>query len=208
MIVSAAALALALAAPSTAAVAVEPVDPAAGAAVRVERRLLRTEGHLFLSLGPAYLARGDYFASPGLVLSATWYLREGGGLELRAAPLFSRLDAAGREVSAETGLVPDAQRPVALVTAGWRQSLGYGKVLPFPGGGVVHFDLQGAAAAGLLRTDRSTAPALAVGPGLLARLGARGVAQLDVQLTLSFEERRYASLSPGILASLTFGGWL
>jgi hypothetical protein len=182
--------------------------PATAATARIERRLLVKERHVFLSAGPGWLARGDYYTSPAVALSATYYLVERGGLELRGAVFSSSLDAAAREVRDATGLVPDAHRPRSFLAAGWRQSLGYGKVLAHPSLGVLHFDVQGAAAAGVLLTDRATTPALLAGPAVLARLGNRLVAQLDVSVWASFEPWHEASVSPGLLATLTVGAWL
>jgi hypothetical protein len=200
---TAAVLALALAAADAGA-----PPPEAQAPVRVERRLLEKRDRFFGVAGPGWLARGDYYLSPALSLSLSRYLFESGGPEIRAAVFFSRLGGAAREVREATGLVPDAHRPLALAAVGWRRSVGYGKTLVSPRTGVLHFDLQVAAAAGALWTDRATTPVLLGGPSVLARLGRRVVAQLEVDLQASFEERAHAAVSMGVLTTLGVGAWL
>jgi hypothetical protein len=175
--------------------------------VRVERRLLVKRRHAFIVAGPGLLARGDYYTSPGVTLSGAFYPLERGGIELRLTGFVSRLDDAAREVQRATGLVPDAHRPRRLLSVAWRQSVAYGK-LAASSAHVLHFDVQLSGAAGLLSTDRATAPALAAGPGVLFRLGPRAVAQLDVLTTASFEPRVHAAFAPGLLVTLGVGAWL
>ena len=73
-------------------------------------------------------------------LTATWYLREDDGLEGRLAFFVSSLTDAAQEVADATHLKPDAQMPVALLLAGWRHSLTYGKLAT--SSSVIHFDVQ------------------------------------------------------------------
>jgi hypothetical protein len=104
------------------------------------------------------------------------------------------------------GLVPDAQRPVGLLVAGYRRSVGYGKVLM--GGALdslVHFDVQVAGHAGLIFTDRMASPALSVAPGVLMRFSDRWFAQLDVEVYASYETRQSAPLVFGILPMFMAG---
>lgn len=175
-----------------------------GAPVRVERRLLLKRGHVFLTGGLTYLARGDYYLNPGLVASGSWYPIESGGLELRLGLFVSTLGSAGSEVFDRTGLVPEAHRPVALTAVGWRQSLGYGKVLVGEDN-LVHFDVQLAAHLGFLFTDRGVSPSPMAGPGLLLRLTPNLHAQLDVPVVLMFEQRSQGLLSLGVQPTLTLG---
>ncbi|TMA25632.1 MAG: hypothetical protein E6J78_16905 [Deltaproteobacteria bacterium] len=180
---------------------------AAGAAtaepVRVERRVLIKEKRWFVSGGFAWLERGDYYLNPGFALSASYYPTEEGGPEIRVAGFVSRLSAAGDEVFKLTGLMPDSHRPISLVTAGWRQSLSYGKLAI--GSSVLHFDLQGALHGGALVTDRSVAPALSASGGALMRITARIHAQLDLGLLASYERRSRASIAVGFLPLLSIG---
>jgi hypothetical protein len=175
----------------------------APAPVTLERRLLRKEGHFFALVGPCWLARGDYYDSPGAQLSLAWFLSESGGPELRAARFFSSLGAAGSEVFRLTGLRPDAQQPSGLIAGGWRQSLAYGKALL--GGTAVHFELQAAAHAGALLTDRATNPAATASALLLVRATERLFLQLDAALVASIEQRTHATLALGVLPSLSLG---
>jgi hypothetical protein len=179
------------------------LSPAALAQVRVEPRLLVKEGQLFISGGATWLARNDYYSSPGITLSAIYYAGEDNGVELRTALFASWLDDSAKEVFGATGLKPDAQKPVALLLGGWRHSLAYGKVAV--GSGVVHFDVQSGLYAGTLITDAAATPALAASVGVIARLGRRGFAQLDFSLLASREQRSTAVLTLGVLPGLTFG---
>ncbi len=116
------------------------VAPAAFAQVRVEPRLLVKDRHWFLSGGLTWLERGDYYNSPGIAFSGSYYLRESDAVEVRAILFASWLRASADEVVQGTGLVPDSQKPVSLVTAGWRHSLTYGKMAL--ANSVLHFDVQ------------------------------------------------------------------
>src|SRR5207244_5676407 len=128
-------------------------------------------------------------------LSAAWYATETTGFELRAAFFFSRLSAAGREVFASTGLLPDAHKPVSLLTLGVRRSLTYGKVAL--GNAVVHFDVQAGAHGGGLVTDRALTPAISASIGVVARITQRFHAQLDVAALGSLERRSHRVFSLG-----------
>jgi hypothetical protein len=187
-----------------------PLPPgAAEVPVRVERRLLVKKGRVHLSGGATYLSRGDYYVNPGLLAAASYYPGEEGGLDVRFALFFSSLGPEGTEVFERTGLVPDAHRPVALLAAGWRHSLGYGKVLLGSDlGSLVHFDVQLASHLGLTFTDRSVSPSLLVGPALLLRFGPQFHVQLDVPLVGALEQRSRSSLSFGVLPTLTLGAML
>lgn len=184
-----------------------PSTPGAeGEPVRVERRLLLKKGHVFATGGLGYLSRGDYYSNPGLFASGSWYPVEDGGVELKLALFLSSLGPAGTEVFERTGLVPDAHRPVALLAAGGRYSLGYGKVLVDSSASKVwHFDVQAAGHLGLTFTDRGVSPTLMLGPGLLMRLSPRLHAQLDVPLVVSIEQRSRGSLAMGVQPTLTLG---
>jgi hypothetical protein len=182
------------------------VPGADGAPVRVERRLLLKKDKFFATGGLSYLSRGDYYTNPGLTVSGTFYPTEVDGIEFRGAVFISSLSPAGIEVFERTGLVPDAHRPIALVAAGWRRTLGYGKVLVGgETGRVVHFDVQGTGHLGLTVTDRGLSPSLLVGPGVLMRFTPSIHAQLDVPLAVALEQRSRGFLSLGMLPTLTVG---
>lgn len=176
---------------------------AALAQVRVEPRALVKEKHFFVSGGLTWLDRNDYYLSPGGTLSAVYYFRENDGLELRTAMFWSQLDGSADEVVKQAGLYPDAQKPEVLLLGGWRHSLTYGKVALFSS--VVHFDVQSGLHAGSLITDHSATPAAAASAGVVAQLGGRGFAQLDLMLLGSLERRSERVLALGFLPLLTFG---
>jgi hypothetical protein len=187
-----------------AALAAAPAPDAPDAArVTVERRLLLKEGHLFALAGPCWLARGDYYDNPGALVQISYFLSESGGPDLRVARFFSSLSAAGEEVFTQTQLKPDAQMPSALIAPGWRLSLAYGKALV--GGSAVHFELQAAAHAGVLITDRATTPALSGSAALFVRATDRLFVQLEAALIASVEHRARSSVAGGVLPSLAVG---
>lgn len=174
-----------------------------GVPIKVERRLLVTQQRWFFTGGMGYLSRGDYYTSPGLSLTAAHYPREGDAIEVRAHLFFSFLSPAAQDVFQQTGLVPDAQRPVSLVGAGWRHSFAYGKVLL--GERVFHFDFQGAAHVGLSSTDKGTGLALMAAPGLLVRLDPRLHLQLETLVVASYEQRSRSFLALGLLPTVAIG---
>jgi hypothetical protein len=196
-------------APAVPTPAATSIPGAEGEPVRIERRLLLKKGRVFATGGLGYLSRGDYYTNPGLFASGSWYPVETEGVELKLALFLSWLGPAGTEVFERTGLVPDAHRPVGLLSAGWRHTLGYGKVLVDASSSrVVHFDFQAVGHLGLTFTDRGVSPSLLVGPGLLMRLTPRIHAQLDVPLVVSIEQRSRGVLSLGVLPILTLGAVL
>ncbi len=171
--------------------------------VRVENRLLLKQGHVFLTAGPALLDRADYHLSPGLAATASWFIAEDHGLELRAGWLFSQISASAREVMAQTGLELDAPLPRALVLGGYRYAFGYGKLLA--GGRLIHFDLTGAVHAGALFTRAGAGPALSASPGLLLRTGPRLFALVDVAALATWERGRRRAFNLGVLPSVAAG---
>ena len=182
------------------------IAPAALAQVRVEPRLFVKDQHTFLSGGITWLERGDYYNSPGAVFSGAYYLRETDALEVRAVIFASWLGSSGQQVVNSTGLVPDSQRPVSLLAAGWRHSLAYGKVAL--AGSILHFDVQGGGDLGTLLTDRALNPAACGFFGVVARLGNHFYGQLDLALVGSVEQRSSTVFTVGFLPLLTLGGWL
>ncbi|MCA1825846.1 MAG: hypothetical protein ABR567_10300 [Myxococcales bacterium] len=173
------------------------------AQVRVEPRSFVKERHFFFSGGLTWLDRNDYYVSPGGAFSAVYYFRESDGVELRTAFFWSHLDGSAQEVVSQAGLYPDAQKPQVLLLVGWRHSLTYGKVALFST--VVHFDVQSGVHAGTLMTDRAATPALAGSFGVVAGIGRRAFAQLDLALLGSMESRSERVLALGLLPLLTFG---
>lgn len=190
-----------------------PAPPASpgleGTPVRVERRLLVKSRHFFLNVGADYFIRGDYYVSPGLLASASYYVSENDGVDVKLGVFLSFLSPAADEVFQSVGLLPDAHRPVGLLVAGYRRSVGYGKVmLSGAPESLLHFDLQLAAHAGAVFTDRMLSPAVALAPAVLVRFSERWFVQLDVELYASIETRQSGPLALGILPTLLVGGVL
>jgi hypothetical protein len=179
------------------------IAPAAYGQVRVEPRLFVKDRHTFLSGGATWLERGDYYNSPGAAFSGAYYLRETDAVEVRAVLFASWLGDSGEQVVRQTGLVPDAHKPVSLLAVGWRHSLTYGKVAL--GGSVLHFDVQGGGDLGTLITDRAFTPALCGFFGVVARLGDLLYGQLDLGLVGTLEQRSSQVLTAGFLPMLTLG---
>lgn len=174
-----------------------------GGETRVSRQLLVKEGHAFVVAGPTWLSRADYYDSPGLLVSASFYPWESHGLELRAGYFASSLNRSARDVRRETGLLPDSHRPIGAALAGYRGSFGYGKLLV--AGALIHFDLQATAQLGAFLTDRALTPAAAVGPAVLARINSVLHVQLDVSLTGALEQRGSSTVVLGVLPLLGIG---
>jgi hypothetical protein len=205
--VSAAGLLLAAALSAAAPAPPPPASPGLeGVPVRVERRLLVKSGRFFVTAGADYFIRGDYFVNPGLLASASYYPTENDGLDVKLGVFFSFPSPAADEVFKAVRLVPDAHRPVALLAAGYRRSVGYGKVmLSGNPGSLLHFDVQVAAHAGALITDRMLSPAISAAPAVLVRFSERWFVQLDVELYASLEVRQSGLLALGMLPMLVAG---
>jgi len=174
--------------------------------VRVEPRVFVKAHRVFVSGGFTWLERGDYYNSPGGAFSAAYYLGEDDAVELRTALFASWLGASGEQVVRRTGLVPDAQKPVSLLTGGWRHSLAYGKVAL--AGSILHFDVQGGLDLGALFTDRALTPAACGFLGVMARLSDRLYGQLDLGILTSIEHRSTSVFTAGFLPLLTLGARL
>jgi hypothetical protein len=200
-------LALALLSGTLASSSPPPAVPGLSPApVRVEPRLLVKERSTFVGLGATYLARGDYYTAPGLAASLSFYPRESDGFELKGSWFRATLSGAAQEVLNLTGLKPDAHRPRGALFAGWRRSIGYGKLLVgHRRSGLLHFDLQAAGHLGAVFTDRAITPALNLSPGLVMRVGDHFFSQLDVSLSVAIESRRNGSIAVGVQPTLLLG---
>lgn len=181
-------------------------EPPRGVIRRVEHRLFAKSDHLILRTGFSYLSRADFYASPGVTASATWYLDEWLGLDLLSATFFfSERTEAAAAVERETGYVPDSQRPILRATAGARFAFAYGKLLLEALDSVVHLDASAFAHAGVLVTDE--APNLGGDLGLSVQLRAREVVLVFAEIGWlgSYEDRRNTSFASGLLAAFGLG---
>jgi hypothetical protein len=170
---------------------------------RIQDRLLIKQDHFFLTGGPMLLDRADYWVSPGLSGTATWFWTEDDGIELRLGAFASWPSGAANEVMEHTGFALDAPAPSGLALAGWRHSFGYGKVKL--GSGVIHFDVMGALHGGVLFTRNGPAPAASVAPGLLLRLTPSFFASAEFAAFASIERRQTGAFSLGFLPTLSMG---
>jgi hypothetical protein len=185
---------------------VETVPGLDGPPVRVERRALVKVKKVFLTGGLSYLSRGDYYTSPGLTGNFTYYPLEQHGLEFNLNLFLSFISPGAIEIFSRTGLVPDAQRPVAQLNLGYRYTFGYGKAVVGPSlSGLIHFDVQAAGHLGLTITDRAANPTLGLGPALVVRFSKLWVMQLDVPLQFALEGRARSFFTLGVSPRLAMG---
>lgn len=185
---------------------VETVPGLDGAPVRVERRALVKAKKVFLTGGLTYLSRGDYYTSPGLTGNFTYYPLEQHGLEFNLNLFLSFMSPGATEIFSRTGLVPDAHQPLAQLNVGYRYGFGYGKAVVGPSlSGLIHFDVQAVAHAGLTITNRGANPTLGLGPGLVVRFSKLWALQLDVPLQFQLESRTRSAFTFAVNPRLSMG---
>ncbi len=182
----------------------ESLPGISGTPVRVENRILVKEGRFFATGGFSYLFRGDYYLSPAISGTGSYFLNEGHGLEAKLDVFVSFLAPGAAEVFNATGLIPDSHRPVARLSAGYRNAMAYGKVMAF-NAFLLHFDLHAFAHMGFLFTDRGVAPALDLGPGFLVKVSPTLYLQFDLPVSVSFEARQSGLVTVGVIPSITLG---
>lgn len=182
----------------------ESLPGISGTPVRVENRILVKEGRFFATGGFSYLFRGDYYLSPAISGTGSYFLNEGHGLEAKLDVFVSFLAPGAAEVFNATGLIPDSHRPVARLSAGYRNAIAYGKVMAF-NAFLLHFDLHAFAHMGFLFTDRGVAPALDLGPGFLVKVSPTLYLQFDLPVSVSFEARQSGLVTVGVIPSITLG---
>ena len=207
LVAAAAAMAPAPARPQPAAIP-EPA-PRPMAAVRVQDRYATKENLFQLYAGVEYLARGDFYNSPGARVGGAYYFLESLGVELQASHYWSSLDAEAQRVRQTLGAIPDSHAPTWLLLAGLRYSLGYGKLMLGGLSGVFHFEPQAFAHAGLHDHDGDVGPSADAGLGFLFFLRPRLFARIDASVVLERERRSDATVSVwGVLPALSVGGAL
>lgn len=170
----------------------------------VEARAFSKASRAFVRVGGIYLAREDFWISPGLTLEGGYHFDERWGIDVSSSLYFSTLDAAARQLREQQGFLPEAQQPILRLMAGPRYAFGYGKLLVEDLGVVLHFDLSLALRAGVLVTNRSTNPggelALAVQVGLGTFL-----VWLELGAGLGYEDRSTGALVGGPHGAGGFG---
>lgn len=171
--------------------------------VRVQRRFAVKAGQLRLDAGGEWLARGDYYVSPGVQTTLAWWWREQWAAELSGGWYFSGMNAAARDLRARTGRVPDSHRPQGVVRLGLRHSAGYGKLLF--GSRVIHLEPQLFARLSLLVAEAYPSPGLDVGGGLLVHVLPWLHVRLDVAAFPHLERRTRWTFVTGVVPSLSVG---
>ena len=86
----------------------------------MQQRFAVKDGQLRIDAGGEWLARGDYYVSPGVQATAAWWWREQWAAEVSGAWYFSGMNAAARDLRARTGRVPDSRRPQGVARLGLR----------------------------------------------------------------------------------------
>jgi outer membrane beta-barrel protein len=176
---------------------------------RVQARFAEKDRRVLLFGGAEYLARGDYYNSPGLRLGADYYFLESLAVELQLSHYWSSLNDAAERVAATLGAVPDTRPPTWLGLVGARYSLGYGKILLGGGSGVIHLEPQAFAHAGIHDYGGDVQPSGDVGLGFLVFLTPRVFARADVAITLERESRSGQNVAVwGVLPAAILGGIL
>lgn len=199
-------VAAAVAAPAPHAFIREPA-PRPQPAARVQTRFAEKAHRWQLFAGAEYLARGDFYISPGMRLGAAYYLNESLGVELQLSHYWSSLNASAEQVVQTLGAIPDSRPPTWLGLAGARYSIGYGKVLIH--GAVIHLEPQAFAHAGIHDYGGDVEPTGDLGVGLLVFLMPRLFVRADMAATIERESRSdQGVLVVGFLPALIVGGVL
>jgi hypothetical protein len=178
--------------------------------VRIQHRFVEKRRRVGLYAGFTYLARADYYRSPGLELALSYYPWESIAFELRAGWYFSSATDELRDLSSHTGFVPDSRPSLATILVGARGSLGYGK-LRVTRRYVLHFDPQAFLYVGAHVTSGdfypvSAGPIAEAGLGLLFHFTAHLEARLDAGLTVGGEPRSsHYAVAVGAHPSLLVG---
>ncbi|HXJ23948.1 MAG TPA: hypothetical protein VMT03_27390 [Polyangia bacterium] len=160
-----------------------------------------------LFAGAEYLARGDFYISPGLRLGAAYYLNESLGFEVQLSHYWSSLSGTAEDVVQSLGAVPDSRPPTWLGLVGGRYSIGYGKLLV--AGVVIHLEPQAFAHAGIHDYGGDVEPSGDIGLGLLVFLTPRLFVRADGSMTVERESRSgQGVLVLGALPALSVGGLL
>ncbi len=156
---------------------------------RVDRRFVQKTGHAELSLGLAYLSRGDFYRNIGLEGTFSYWTDESVALEAQAALYHAGDTDATEQVKRDLGFVPNAHREQSIVTVGGRWSIAYGKALVGKDS-IVHFDPQVFAHAGMHSSEDGIGPMADVGLALGARPKPWLELRLDFALVLQAEDRK------------------
>lgn len=179
--------------------------PESAVRARVENRLFQKSERVFVRLGLTYLAREDYWLSPGLTLEGGYAFSEQWALDASASVWASTLEASAKQLREQYGLLPDAQQPIARIVVGPRFSWAYGKMLIEELGWVLHFDLSVMLRVGGMITDQTFNPGGDLGLALQVGLDRNLIVFAEVAGWLGYEERTSGALSGGPHATVGLG---
>ncbi len=183
--------------------------PRPAPALRVQARYAHKAGRALLSFGFEYLARGDFFISPGARLGLAYYLIEPFAFEVQISHYWSSLNAEAERIKQTLGALPDSHAPGWLMLAGARYSIGYGKLLIGGMGTALHFEPQAFLHLGGHLHDGDSGFSSDAGLGLLMFMTPRMFGRIDVALLLEREKRSGVDVSVwGVLPSFSLGGVL
>jgi len=197
----------ALASPPAASASIQEPAPRPQPAARVQSRYVQKVHHTLVFAGGEYLARGDFYNSPGLRLGAAYQALESVAVEVQLSHYWSSLNDEAQRIVQTLGAVPDSRPPTWLGLVGVRWSFGYGKMLV--AGGIIHFEPQLFVHAGMHDYGGDVQPTGDAGLGLLVFLTPRLFTRLDLGATLDLESRSGQSVGVwGALPALTVGGLL
>lgn len=171
----------------------------------VENRAFRKAGRLHLRLGGTYLAREDFWRSPGLTGEVGYQLLEVLGVDLSSTVYFSTLEAAARDLRVEQGLLPDAQQPILRLALGPRWAFAYGKILLEGTPVVLHLDASLLLRLGAMVTDRGVNFGGDLGLAVQVGFEERWLVWAEVAAWVGFEDRQSSSVAGGPMASLGVG---
>lgn len=171
----------------------------------VERRRFSKGGRVLLKVGAAYLAREDFWISPGVAAEGSYHFDETWGLDLSVTAYASTLDAAARQLRVEQGLLPDAQQPILRAVVGPRWAFAYGKVLLEALGTVVHFDAALSARLGVMVTNETVNPGGEINLAVQAWVEPAFLIWGEGGAWVGYEDRNTSVLSGGPRGVLGFG---
>ena len=175
----------------------------------MQSRYAQKAGRALLYGGVEYLARGDFFISPGVRLGLAYYLLEPLALEVQVSHYWSTLNGEAQRIREMLGAIPDSHAPGWLMLAGARYSIGYGKLLVGGMGTAIHLEPQAFVHLGGHVHDGDKGFSSDAGLGLLVYLTPDLFTRIDVALVFEREQRSGTPVSVwGALPALSIGGLL
>ena len=179
--------------------------PSTPGAARVERRVMRKKNRFAIRTGATYLAREDFYETPGLAFELSWYPHEWFAVDVTGSAYFASLNSTAADLRRRLGLLPDSQKPLGQFMVGGRFAFAYGKFLIETLGVVMHADASVTAHAGGLVTDQTINFVGDVSLAGQVRLDDHFVVWLDIGWLLGFERRSASNFMAGPRGSAGIG---